>query len=385
MLAPIVIVGGGFGGLYTALELAKRPNHPPLLLIEPNDRFIFLPFLYELLSGELALWQLAPRYDNLLAGHGIGWLKDRVSQINPETSKLCTAGGKEISYSRVVIATGATPFGFGVPGVQAHSQGFHTLSDVERLQALIKQLKNHPQPLQKIAVVGAGPCGVELACKLADLLQGAAVVELLEKGPQCLPNAKAFNRNQALQALQRRDVRLRCHCQVLMVAANELQLQQEGADLPEKLTTAAVIWTAGQISQPPDGLLAKQTNGKLICLANLQVQGNPEIFSLGDGAFVPHDPPLPATAQVAFQQAPVVARNVMHSLAAEPLEDFAWSDLGEMLSLGVGEASITGMGITLAGPLAQQMRRWAYLTRLPGEQLPLKVAAGWLGELAGFS
>ena len=70
-----------------------------------------------------------------------------------------------------------------------------------------------------------------MACKLADLLQGAAVVELLEKGPQCLPNAKAFNRNQALQALQRRDVRLRCHCQVLMVAANELQLQQEGADL----------------------------------------------------------------------------------------------------------------------------------------------------------
>ena len=117
MLAPIVIVGGGFGGLYTALELAKRPNHPPLLLIEPNGRFIFLPFLYELLSGELAQWQLAPRYDNLLAGHGIGWLKDRVSQINPETSKLYTAGGKEISYSRVVIATGATPFGFGVPGV----------------------------------------------------------------------------------------------------------------------------------------------------------------------------------------------------------------------------------------------------------------------------
>ena len=176
MLAPIVIVGGGFGGLYTALELAKRPNHPPLLLIEPNGRFIFLPFLYELLSGELAQWQLAPRYDNLLACHGIGWLKDRVSQINPETSKLCTAGGKEISYSRVVIATGATPFGFGVPGVQAHTQGFHSLSDVERLQALIKQLKNQPQPLQKIAVVGAGPCGVELACKLADLLQGAAVV-----------------------------------------------------------------------------------------------------------------------------------------------------------------------------------------------------------------
>ena len=70
----------------------------------------------------------------------------------------------------------------------------------------------------------------------------------------------------------------------------------------------------------------------------------------------------------------------MRSLAAEPLEDFVWRDLGEMLSLGVGKASLTGMGITLAGPAAQQIRRWAYLTRLPGAQLPLKVAAGWLGE-----
>ena len=67
MTSPIVIVGGGFAGLYTALELARRPGHPPLLLVEPRDRFVFLPFLYERLSGELPLWQMAPRYDALLA------------------------------------------------------------------------------------------------------------------------------------------------------------------------------------------------------------------------------------------------------------------------------------------------------------------------------
>jgi NADH dehydrogenase len=83
---------------------------------------------------------------------------------------------------------------------------------------------------------------------------------------------------------------------------------------------------------------------------------------------------------VAFQQAPLLATNLLHSLAGEPLENFQWKDLGEMLSLGIGEASLTGMGFTLAGPGAQQLRRWAYLTRLPGQSLPLKVAADWLAE-----
>ena len=83
MTSPIVIVGGGFAGLYTALELARRPGHPPLLLVEPRDRFVFLPFLYERLSGELPLWQMAPRYDALLAGHGIGWQRSRVAAVEP--------------------------------------------------------------------------------------------------------------------------------------------------------------------------------------------------------------------------------------------------------------------------------------------------------------
>jgi NADH dehydrogenase len=379
--APILIIGGGFGGLYTALELAKRPNHPPLLLIEPNERFVFLPFLYELLSKELALWQLAPRYDNLLAGHGIGWLKDRVSAIDAETSQVETEAGKKISFSRLVIATGAKPFSFGVPGVETHAHSFRNLADVNWLGSLIDKIKQNPKPLQRIAVVGAGPTGVELACKLADQLQGAALVELLERSPQCLGNGKAFNREQALLALQRRDVRLRCQCQVLSVDADGLELKLNQTETVERLSAAAVIWTAGQQGQPPPSQLQQLSNGKLPCLANLQLEGHPTIFCLGDAAFVPHEPALPATAQVAFQQAPLLAGNLIRSLKGEPLADFVWRDLGEMLSLGIGEASITGMGVTLAGPAAQQLRRWVYLTRLPGEQLPLKVAAGWLSEL----
>ncbi len=84
-----MIVGGGFGGLYTALALAQHRDHPPILLIEPNERFLFQPLLYELLSGELRRWEIAPRYDSLLASRGIAWLQDRVERIDSQ-SRRCT-------------------------------------------------------------------------------------------------------------------------------------------------------------------------------------------------------------------------------------------------------------------------------------------------------
>jgi NADH dehydrogenase len=83
---------------------------------------------------------------------------------------------------------------------------------------------------------------------------------------------------------------------------------------------------------------------------------------------------------VAFQQAPVAAANLLHSLAEEPLEPFRFQELGEMMSLGVGEASLTGLGVNLAGPAAYPLRRLAYLARLPRRSLQLRVAAGWLAD-----
>ena len=371
MTSPIVIVGGGFAGLYTALELARRPGHPPLLLVEPRDRFVFLPFLYERLSGELPLWQMAPRYDALLAGHGIGWQRDRVAAVEPDSCHVVLESGQRLHYSQLVIATGAKPDSFGIPGVEDHALRFHSLEDVEALRTQLPTIRN------RVAIVGAGPSGVELACKLADLLRGQASVELIERGERCLPQAKAFNRSQAELALQQRDVRLRCQCGVQAIQAGQLTLQ-DAQGQSSTLAVDAVVWTAGQRTALPAGALATDARGRLRCNASLQLESDSRIFSLGDTASVPHDPELPATAQVAFQQAQLLARNLLLARENQPLEEFKWKDLGEMLSLGVGDATLTGMGLTLAGSSAYQLRRWTYLTRLPGCRLPLQVAAGWL-------
>lgn len=380
--APVVIVGGGFGGLYTALALAARKGHPPILLIEPNERFLFLPLLYELLSGELRSWEIAPRYDTLLAGKGVAWLQDRVSRINSNTNTVETTTGRQLNFSRLVIATGATTNSFGIPGVKEHSLGFRTLADVEKLQKLMERLRQQQRPLQRLAVVGAGASGVELACKLADGLKGAAGVELIEQGNTLLPAAKAFNRDQAKQALQRKDVRLRCHTQVRAVGSDHLELH--GPQGPERLTTNGVIWTAGLRFEAPaiEPRPAAHANGRLPCQADLQVVGHPALFAIGDIAQLNSSEPVPTTAQVAFQQAECLAGNLLRSLANEPLQPFHFEDLGEMMSLGKGEAAITGGGFTLAGPAAFQIRRLAYLSRMPGKTHQAKVAAGWLGSAA---
>ena len=389
---PVVIVGGGFGGLYTALRLASLPNHPPLLLVEPNDHFLFLPLLYELLSGELRAWEIAPPYDSLLAGPGVGWLRDRVVSVHTDDHELRTAGGATLAYSALVLATGSQENTGSVPGAAHHALTFRSLDDVTRLRRVLQALGRRESPLQRLAIVGAGPTGVELACKVADMLQGACVVELIERGDQLLPHSRAFNREQAVSALRRRDVRLRLRTRVEAVGADRLTLSlpaTPGSPHPttEESPVQAVIWTAGLRFQPP--LLTpsppQEPSGRLRCHADLRLEGHADVFVVGDLASVPGlqtDLPgaAPPTAQVAFQQAQVAAGNVMRHLAGEPLQPFVWNDLGEMLSLGKGEASLTGGGLTLAGGAAFALRRLAYLTRLPGLPQRLRVAAGWLAE-----
>jgi len=128
--------------------------------------------------------------------------------------------------------------------------------------------------------------------------------------------------------------------------------------------------------------LPLDSRGRVRCDADLRVLGSDTLFAIGDAAAcpLPGGDQHPATAQVAYQQASCVAANVRHQRRDEPLQAFAWNDLGEMLGLGIGQATLTGMGLTLAGPAAFQMRRLAYLARLPGLGHQLRVAGSWLSR-----
>ena len=368
-----VIVGGGFGGLTAALSLAKSAPRGPITLIEPRDRFLFQPLLYELLSGELQSWEVAPTYNRLLSHNGINWIRDRVTTLDLSKRRIKTASGQQLNWGAVVVATGARTNDFGIPGVADHALGFQTLDDVNSLRHKLRELRLQRRPDAALVIVGAGPTGVELACKMADLLEGAARLHLIEMGETVLANNAAFNRERAAAALEKRDVTVHLNTAVTAVHPDRVELTDGG-----QLTHQGLIWTAG--SRPnlppmtPDPMLV---GGRLAIGSDLRLVGHDHAFAIGDGSCCAEES-WPATAQVAMQQGEAVAEALLAIHRGAPPQPFHFQDRGEMLSLGLGDATLTGMGVTLAGPIAFQIRRAAYLTRMPGLSLGIRSASAWL-------
>ena len=369
----VVVVGGGFAGLFSALAVHERLPERPVVLIEPRDRFLFQPLLYELLSGELQSWEVAPAYRQLLSSRGICWLQDRVSGIDLDARQLTTVASGSLPWGDLVLATGTELNDFGVPGVREHASGFRDLDDVAHLRALVDDLKKRRTPETAVAIVGAGPTGVELACKLADMLDGAARIHLVERGDGILPNSASFNRERAAAALERREVCLHLNTAVTEVHADRVCFK-DGTSLPH----SGLIWSAGSsptlpaIHPNPAGARAPLNISK-----DLRLLDHPHVFVPGDCGRCSANP-WPATAQVAMQQGDAVAKALQAMDHTQEPEPFQFQDRGEMLSLGIGDATLTGLGITLAGPLAFKIRRATYLTRLPGLSLGLRSAGAWL-------
>ena len=368
----VVIVGGGFGGLFTALALQRRQPGCPVVLVEPRDRFLFQPLLYELLSDELQAWEVAPHYDQLL-NNGICWIQDSVVRIDQASQTIELASGVRLGWAQLVLATGSKSNDFGIPGVKDHSSGFRDLNDVGHLKQWLNNLRQQRDGEAGLVIVGAGPTGVELACKIADLIDGAASVRLVEMGDEILPGSTAFNRERAQAALERKGVVVQLNTSVSAVTSSTAVLA-DGA----VLNHSGLIWTAGSSpSIPTISPAPLLERGRLAVNDDLRLVGQANTFALGDLSARPGNP-WPASAQVAMQQGDAAAAAIASLRLGEVPQPFQFEDRGEMLSLGVGDATLTGMGLTLAGPLAFQLRRATYLTRLPGLSLGLRSAGAWL-------
>src|SRR4028119_1054877 len=136
--ARICILGGGFGGLYTALRLSQlpweKPQRPEIILVDQNDRFLFSPLLYELLTGELQTWEIAPPFAEILAGTGVRFYQGVVAGIDIHERRVQLQDGPEIPYERLVLALGGeTPLDM-VPGAISYAFPFRSVDDAYRLE-----------------------------------------------------------------------------------------------------------------------------------------------------------------------------------------------------------------------------------------------------------
>ena len=405
----IVIVGGGFGGLFTALEVARAGT---VTLISDEDHFLFTPMLYEYLSGEVEAWHIAPNYKDLV-DESVNLVKGRVKGIDlggksvaidfaPRTDrpgdKFQDASGT-ISYDILVLAVGGVTNYAGVAGAEEFAIPFRKIAHADLLRARMVEALDHvppslpPQDTRRaltFAVVGAGASGVELATKMADLLRdaferraltGEPRVLLIEMGGKIVPGMGDAIREFVEEALRECRVEVHTLTRVVQITQNTVTVEYNGVQT--EIEIAAVVWTGGvRVSPVIDELAIEKTDRGLILVEpTLQVCAHENIFALGDIAFYKDaTPTLAGTAQLALQEAGLAARNIHALIAGEQLHTKHFEEMGEAVSLGTERAAVLARGKAFGGPLARQARFALYTTRLPTWHHRLRVGASWFFE-----
>jgi demethylphylloquinone reductase len=384
-MTTICILGGGFGGLYTALRLQQLDwgsVQRKIILVDKSDRFVFTPLLYELLTGEMTAWEVAPTFQDLLQGTNIEFRQGTVESINLTSQSVQVSGYEPINYDKLVLSLGGeTPIG-NTPGVAEHTIPFRNLNDVNRLEGRLRQLETSDAEKIRVAIVGAGFSGVELACKLADRLGERGRVRLVELGTKILPAAVEFNQTAAQAALSARKVWIDLETSVKEVTATELAMEYR--EQVDRIPVDVVLWTVGNQANPVVANLVFERNlrGQIKTRPTLQTVDRPEVYALGDLAEVidADGNKIPATAQSALQQADFAAWNIWSQTLNKPLLPFRYTNLGEMMALGNNSATLSGLGVQLDGTAAYLARRLVYLYRLPTLNHQIQVGLHWIGQ-----
>lgn len=392
----IVILGGGFGGLFTALYLAGSGE---VTLVSDADHFLFTPMLYEYLSGEVEAWHIAPTYHELL-DEKVRFIQSAVSGIDLASQFVSLeAHSEQLNYDVLVLALGGTSNYAGVEGAEEYSLPFRRLAHADNLRArMVAALDRIPPDLPPqdvrreltFAVVGAGASGCELSTKMADLLadafkrralHGEPRVLVLEMGDRVVPGMGEPIREFVEEALRESRVEVHTKTRVVSVTPDELTFEHEGNR--EKLKTAGVVWTGGVRMNPVvEKLDVEKTNrGLLVIKPTLQLSQHVNVFALGDLAFYPDaTPTLAGTAQLAFQEASLAARNIKAFNEGKELHTKHFEELGEAISLGTERAAVLTGGKAFGGALARQARFALYTSRLPTWHHRLRVGASWFFE-----
>eukprot|EP00600_Ochromonadales_sp_CCMP1393_P003004 CAMPEP_0174986270 /NCGR_PEP_ID=MMETSP0004_2-20121128/18833_1 /TAXON_ID=420556 /ORGANISM="Ochromonas sp., Strain CCMP1393" /LENGTH=422 /DNA_ID=CAMNT_0016239069 /DNA_START=187 /DNA_END=1455 /DNA_ORIENTATION=+ len=407
----VCVVGGGFGGLYSALKIAGRSDKfTDVYLVDPKDNFVFLPLLYELSVGTASTVEVAPRYESLLMGSKVKYLKAAVTNVDFDNKvcKLEQSGSdhvpESLEFDKLVLSVGIQPRVDLIPGAKENSLPFYTVSDAFKLKKDLKTLKASKKPILKVTVIGGGYSGVEVATNVAENLGADRVqVTIIDRNEKIMSTSPDHNRNAASKSLAKRGIVVSYNTTVQSVKEDGLVVVDSTGE-PKDVPADLVLFTAGteQSNFVKSLDLAKDDFGRILTQKTLQSASNPNIFALGDCSAV-GDASNPATAQVAMQQSGVVAKNVLRSIKYERktnnaitadtvvpnLEEFKYVSLGEMLTLGDTNAAITSLGgwVKLSGPLAALSRRTIYAVRMPTVTQSVKamVTAGAVttGKLIG--
>lgn len=403
----IVILGGGFGGVYTAKYLEKalgRRDDFEIVLVNKENYFVFQPMLPEVISGSIGMLDTVSPIRRMLPRTNLH-VRD-VESVDLVNRTVTTSPGFRphahvITYDHLVLALGNVTDFRGLRGLPEHAMPFKNLADAVHLRNhLIRALEEAAiedddlqlrRQLLTFVVAGGGFSGVEVAAELNDFVRGVARsyrgidpreirVVLVHSQNRILPELSEKLALFAQNILMKRGVEIRLNTR-LEAATGEEAILADGEMIPTRTLVSTVPSSPHPII---DGLeLPKGRNGRLISNKFLEVEGAENIWALGDCAQVPMQDGgiAPPTAQHALRQARTAADNIVASIRGGKRSEFAFGGLGQMGALGHHSAVAQIMGVNISGFLAWWMWRTIYLMKLPGWGRRLKVASSWTLDL----
>jgi len=390
----VVIIGGGFGGLYAAKALARAPVR--VTLLDRRNHHVFQPLLYQVAGAALSPGDIASpirwivrRQDN------IDVLLADVTSIDAARRVVVTPEAGETTYDFLIVATGATHAYFGHDNWRRVAPGLKTLEDALEIRrrvllaferAEIEQDDARRKALLTFVVIGGGPTGVELAGALAEISRQSlardfrhfdpvsARIVLLEAGPHLLATFPQTLRDAARTDLERLGVDVRTGQAVTDVSDGRVAV---GANIIEAQT---VLWAAGVAASPLGATLDVPLDraGRVIVKPDLTIPGHPEVFVIGDlAAFKVGDGQLPGVAQVAIQMGRHTARNITRAIAGQAYEPFVYRDLGNMATIGRASAVADFGWLRLKGWFAWLAWLFVHILNLIGFRNRLIVLVQW--------
>ena len=398
----VVILGGGFGGMYAALEFERalaRGADLEVTLVNRDNFFLFTPMLHEVAASDLDLTDIVNPVRKLL--RQVTFFHGDVESIDFVNKRITVSHGHEhhghhLTYDHLILALGSVTNFFNLPGLAKHALTMKSLGDAiflrNRMIANLEEADfeccpNVRAPLLNFVVAGGGFAGVETVAGMNDFLREAVRfyphlredmlrVVLVHPGKVILPELSEQLGAYAEQKLIERKVEIHANCKVVSATGREVTLS-DGTTI----TTNTLVWTAGTRTNPIlDTLSCGKERGRIRVTEYMEVPEWPGVWALGDCALVPDrrtGRAHPPTAQHALREGKVTARNILAEIGHGRRKPFVFSTVGQLAAIGrrTGVANI--LGVNFSGFFAWWLWRTIYLLKLPRVEKKIRVAIEW--------
>src|SRR6266496_5223459 len=403
----IVILGGGFGGVYAAIHLEKllaRQSAVEICLVSRDNFFLFTPMLHEIAASDLEITNIVNPLRKLL--HKVEVLVGDVNEIDLPNKRVLISRGyrnhsQQLDYDHLVIALGSITNFYDLPGLAEVAVAMKSLRDAIQLRGQIlrylEEANSEGNPAERrslltFVVAGGGFAGVETVAAVNDFVREALPfypnlcedmlrVMLVHSGPAILPELGESLGRYTEKVPARRGVEIRLKTRVKSVTESKVYLA-DGVSIQSR----TLVWTAGTVPSPIiSSLPCAKERGRLLVNQFLRVPDWPDVWAVGDCAFVPdiRNPGKshPPTAQHAIREGEVVAQNIAATLLGRRLKPFSFRTIGLLASIGRRTGVARILGFNFSGFIAWWMWRTVYLSKLPGLDKKVRVAFDWTLDL----